>query len=418
MSQYNKIDGLIENDEVRLDNSNINQDENNLNDCVNYEETQSGRSPQQLLLQNSDKYSLPVRSSFVELQFKGNHREIVNNPREMCFSLGQCLLVETETGLDIGEVTALGPLSEKKAINCDCDTIRIVRPANEFELKRVKSNRAEEPKIVIQARKYVEKYELDMKITESDWQFDKQKLTIYFTAPHRIDFRDLVKDLAREFKTRIELRQISAREETKRLGFDVGPCGNPLCCTSFLDKFEHITLDHARAQRLSNNISKLSGNCGRLKCCLRFEYDAYVEELQKYPPLYSTVTTDTGTAVLSKVDIFRELVTLFYKSDSRYEKITAEELQALIAAGKVTERHYHPQEEFNDFSDDDASEEQLKSLEDSPEELSSTSTAKDRKADKEKTAKDRHRNNGDSPKNKPYNQRNNASRNDRTAKSK
>lgn len=370
--------------EIELENSEKNK----------LEESNSGLSPLELLLQNSLKYSLPVKSDFLELEFKGFQKEIVDNPKNLEFKIGQHILVEHDSGLNIGRVVGLGPLSSNKAVNCTCEEYRIVRAANDYEINRMKENEAEAELVVKRCKEISDELNLEMKVTEAEWQFDRQKLTIFFTAPNRIDFRELVKELARQFKTRIELRQISAREETKRLGYDVGPCGKDLCCTAFIKKFEHVTLEHAKMQRLSNNISKLSGNCGRLKCCLRFEYDVYEQELQKYPPVNSLLKTEKGIGKLIKVDIFREFITLKHHGEGTYEKVTLEEMNKLIENGNLKGIGDNRIEQENDFEDKVADEE-LRQLEDKPDSDNSKT-----KSNKEKQGQyknyNKQRNNGKS----------------------
>jgi cell fate regulator YaaT (PSP1 superfamily) len=173
-----------------------------------------------------------------------------------------------------------------------------------------------------------------------------------------VDFRELVKELARTFKTRIELRQISSREETKRLGCGIGACGLSLCCTTFLPDFSHVTLDHARKQQLSNNVAKLSGYCGRLKCCLLFEYENYVSAFEKYPPLNSTIDTKEGTFKMMKVDVFKDIIYLYNRDQGKYKSITYQELAEYTEQGRV----FMPENEEEE--NDELSDEDLKYLED------------------------------------------------------
>jgi cell fate regulator YaaT (PSP1 superfamily) len=188
-----------------------------------------------------------------------------------------------------------------------------------------------------------------MKITDAEWQFDKQRLTIYFTAPQRIDFRDLVKDLARIFKTRIELRQISTREETKRLGNGVGCCGLILCCNSFLHEFSHITLDHARIQQLSNNVTKLSGNCGRLKCCLLFEYQQYKTELDKYPPIGSQIILKDTNARITKIDVFKDLVFMQRADSNKIINSNLKEINEYANKGMIIYAERSDEDKYDEF---------------------------------------------------------------------
>jgi cell fate regulator YaaT (PSP1 superfamily) len=192
-----------------------------------------------------------------------------------------------------------------------------------------------------------------MKVTEAVWQLDRQRLTIYFTAPQRIDFRELVKELAKLFRARIELRQISSREETKRLGDFVGPCGRELCCTSFLSNFEHVTLEHARVQQLSNNISKLSGNCGRLKCCIKYEYDNYAAAFDKYPPIGSVIEFDNLSSKIIKIDILSGKITTYCESTGAYYNYTTQEFSEIIKIGKlILSDNYECTTKYNNFDEE------------------------------------------------------------------
>ena len=296
------------------------------------------------LLRNGQEIKKKERSKYIEVEFQGNIRRVCHNFRDLAIRVFQYVIVLIDDIEEVGIVTAIGKEAElKKGSVNDEDMAKLLRIANEREINRYRNLLDEEQEIVATTKELTEKYDLDMKVTEAVWQFDKQKLTIFFTAPQRIDFRELVKELARSFKTRIELRQISSREETQRLGPCVGPCGRELCCTTFLKDFDHITLDHARNQQLSNNISKLSGNCGRLKCCLKYEYENYMSAYEKFPPLHAIVETRQGVAKITKIDIFRNTLTCHYEDETRYEVMHIEEMREYIDAGKV----YLPKDDVN-----------------------------------------------------------------------
>jgi cell fate regulator YaaT (PSP1 superfamily) len=230
----------------------------------------------------------PDKSHYLEVQFKGCRRNIFKNSKEQIIRTFDYVVVNLGQGKDIGRVVSCGKCAEVKA-NCHNyeKPFEIERLATLEDIEALRQNREDEKLVVSKCRELIRHHNLDMKINDAEWQFDKQRLTIFFTAPQRVDFRDLVKDLARSFRTRIELRQISSREEAKRLGHGVGPCGLSLCCITFLSDFNHVTLDHARLQQLSNNVTKLSGYCGRLKCCLLYEYDSYEAAFKRFPPLHS-----------------------------------------------------------------------------------------------------------------------------------
>lgn len=288
------------------------------------------------LIRNGEEIKKQLQSKYVEVEFKGNIRRVCKNFREEALNIFQYVVCMTENCEEVGVVMSLGREAEYRKGNFNDDELsNIIRIASDNEVERYKILLEEEEQIVNTTKELAENYKLEIKVTEALWQFDKQKLTIFFTAPQRVDFRELVKDLARNFKTRIELRQISSREETKRLGPCVGPCGRDLCCTSFLSTFDHITLDDAKYQQLSNNISKLSGNCGRLKCCLKYEMETYKLEYEKYPPLDAILDTEKGVAKISKIDIFKNKVTVHYDGNTKYEIMTKQQIEDYVKAGKV-----------------------------------------------------------------------------------
>ncbi len=291
---------------------------------------------------NLKENDIPV----AEVLFKGNRKMAFRNDKRLQLKGSELVIVETENGIDAGRVSncCVSTISKMKKLRDEEDEsekhirlpkFKILRSAKSEDIEQHIHNTEEESEVVKKAKEFVDRLGLDMKVTEAEWQFDRMRLTIFFTAPQRIDFRELVKELARTFKTRIELRQISSREETKRLGCGSGACGLTLCCTSFLREFSHVTLEHAKLQQLSNNVAKLSGSCGRLKCCLLFEYDNYVEAFKKFPPPDSIITTKEGRLKILKVDIFKEIVYLYNDKKSAYSSMTLQEVEAYKKKGKI-----------------------------------------------------------------------------------
>ncbi|MEI6090192.1 MAG: regulatory iron-sulfur-containing complex subunit RicT [bacterium] len=277
-------------------------------------------------------------SEYIEIEFSANRRALYCNSSKLELALSDDVIVEEETGEDYGTVYTLGKLAKNKACRCNVDEMpvfSIIRKANSIDKSIHGQNIMEGKDIMLFTQSLSEQYNLEIKVTGAEWQFNRQRLTIFFTAQQRVDFRELVKELAKKYRTRIELRQISTREEAKRLGTSIGPCGREMCCTTFLHNFEHVTLEHAKKQQLSNNISKLSGNCVRLKCCLKYEYSTYFDAFEKYPPLHSVVETEKGIAKILKVDIFKDITTLYYDEDREYTHISFEELNKYITTGKV-----------------------------------------------------------------------------------
>jgi cell fate regulator YaaT (PSP1 superfamily) len=327
ITEKNDIDNKIDNS--NLDNKN----------CYGYgkEEVESINQIEYILRNKCHKPKI-CNSEYIEIEFFANRRVLYCNSPKLELSVGDDVIVEEETGEDYGTVYTLGKLAKNKACRCNVDEMpvfSIIRKANDLDKSIHKQNIMEGKDIIAFTQSLSNQYNLDIKVTGAEWQFNRGRLTIFFTAQQRVDFRELVKDLAKKYRTRIELRQISTREEAKRLGTSIGPCGREMCCTTFLHNFEHVTLEHAKKQQLSNNISKLSGNCVRLKCCLKYEYSTYFDAFEKYPPLHSVVETEKGIAKILKVDIFKDITTLFYDEDREYTNITFEELNKYITAGKV-----------------------------------------------------------------------------------
>ncbi len=260
-------------------------------------------------------------TSVLEVRFKGNRREYFTWPSEDSspLRLDVPVIVEVDRGQDFGVISALGEIAAKKCERCgtcgahppaDETTIRnIVRLATPDDRKTASDLRINEEDVRRTVRDRVRQHNLPMKVSDAEWQWDKRKLTIYFTAEQRVDFRALVRDLAGLFRTRIELRQIGARDEAKRLD-GIGRCGRQLCISSWLPEGKPVSLSLAKAQGLSLNPVQISGPCGRLLCCLHYEHDFYVQQRKRFPKEGKTVKTAEGTERVISVDIFRERVTL------------------------------------------------------------------------------------------------------------
>ena len=253
----------------------------------------------------------------IEVRFKGNRREYFNWPSEDSspLRLDAPVIVEVERGQDFGVVSALGTVAEKKCQRCGACSQEshapraIVRVATPEDRKTATDLRINEEEVRRTVRDRVRQHALPMKVSDAEWQWDQRKLTIYFTAEQRVDFRALVRDLAGLFRTRIELRQIGARDEAKRLD-GIGRCGRQLCISSWLPEGKPVSLSLAKAQGLSLNPLQISGPCGRLLCCLHYEHDFYVQQRKRFPKEGKTFKTSAGTERVISVDIFRERVTL------------------------------------------------------------------------------------------------------------
>lgn len=249
--------------------------------------------------------SATVNSEIVEISFKGRRREHYQNPDGLEFRTGEYLIVQAERGEDMGIVVlpdeAGCPGGRKGPLR------KILRRATAEEISRLPDLLEREEEAAEIARQKVGDHRLDMKLVDVECQFDGNRITFYFTAEQRVDFRELVKDLAAVFRTRIELRQIGVRDEAGRHG-GVGVCGRPLCCTCWIRDFDPITLRMAKDQNLSLSPSKLSGVCGRLKCCLRYELAFYSQAQLTYPRPGARVTWNDKVCEVARVDIFTEQV--------------------------------------------------------------------------------------------------------------
>ncbi len=301
---------------------------------------------------NGENISSPP--DVVEVIFKVKRKNIFKNPNHLSFYKYEYVIVEVENGFDIGTVISIGnEAKEKWEKNYNGEDLQfsVVRFATDKDMEIFEKNRKEEPLVVETTRELAKKHNLDIKVTEAEWQLDRQRLTIYFSAPQRVDFRELVKDLAKIYKTRIELRQISTREEARRIG-GMGPCGRSLCCSTFACQSCHVTLEHARIQRLANNVSKLSGYCGRLKCCILYEHNIYLEEYKNYPPMFSVVELDQGIGRIHKIDIFNHRVHILMENDGSLLVLPKEKLDNFVSMGKVrppdkTEEEKIYEDEYN-----------------------------------------------------------------------
>ncbi len=252
-------------------------------------------------------------STFAEVGFKGTRKDYFL-ASGMDVAPESHVIVEADRGEDLGQVTAVGTVAERKCSGsggCSTPTPekRIVRAARKDEVDRIEELRRDEDRVRTETRKAVERHSLKMKITEAEWQFDRKKLTIYFTADKRVDFRALVRDLARTFRTRIELRQIGVRDEAALLG-GVGRCGRELCCSTWLPELKPVSLQLAKDQNLSLNPAQISGCCGRLMCCLMYEHETYVQARRRFPREGKVLRTTRGEEKVLSVDIWGERIGL------------------------------------------------------------------------------------------------------------
>ena len=261
--------------------------------------------------------------AYLKVSFKGNRRETFVNAENLKLKSGDYVVVETELGEDIGIITPVC----NKVDGCNrCPSIEpefnnrkkgeeihnLLRKASEKEIGVHHNNRRDEPEAFTRGLELIKKNGLNMKLVDVEYQLDRRKMTFFYTAEERVDFRQLVKDLAYEFRTRIEMRQIGVRDYARRLDGQ-GPCGQQICCSRFLDGFEPVTTQYAKDQNLPINPSKLSGACGKLKCCLRFEWDFYHESMKDYPAVGIPVETADGLGTLIANDVLNGRCTISFE---------------------------------------------------------------------------------------------------------
>lgn len=278
---------------------------------------------------------------YVEVRFKNGRKEYLNN-NELSLQIGDIVSTQAQSGHDVGIVSLTGELvriqMKRKKIQLDPETpLKIYRKASQKDIDKWQEVRDREEPIKVRARQLAIDLKLEMKISDIEFQGDGSKATFYYTADDRVDFRQLIKEYAKEFSVRIEMRQIGLRQEASRLG-GIGSCGRELCCSTWLTDFRSVNTSAARYQQLSLNPQKLAGQCGKLKCCLNFELDAYVEALNEFPRTDTKIKTLKGTAVCQKIDIFKRFLWYAYEGEwMNWFKISAEDANEMIRMNKAGE---------------------------------------------------------------------------------
>ena len=245
----------------------------------------------------------------VEVRFKNSRKAFYRNAKELSLQVGDVIAVETSPGYDIGVVSVVGELAriqvqKKEPGFKPMEARKIVRKANQEDIDKWISARALEKDVMFSARTLALNLKLQMKISDVEYQGDLSKATFYYTAEGRVDFRQLIKDMADAFKVRVEMRQIGARQEASRLG-GIGSCGRELCCSTWLTDFRSVSTSAARYQQLSLNPQKLAGQCGKLKCCLNYELDMYMDAMKSFPKADIRLQLESGYASHVKTDVFK-----------------------------------------------------------------------------------------------------------------
>jgi cell fate regulator YaaT (PSP1 superfamily) len=277
---------------------------------------------------------MPTQSRFVEVKFKNTRKDYYLNDSGLSLYPGEVVVVDGIRGFDIGIVSLVGELvpfqMKRKNIKPDHESIKkLLRKPNQEELDRWTSMRNKEYDTMLESRKFAEELRLNMKISDVEYQADGAKVTFFYTADDRVDFRELIKVLADKFKARIEMRQIGARQEAGRLG-GIGTCGRELCCSSWLSDFRSVSTSAARYQQLAINPQKLAGQCGKLKCCLNFELDAYLDALKGFPSTDKKLKAKNGTFYFQKADIFRNRLWYSKSGDPKLICLSSEKVMEII----------------------------------------------------------------------------------------
>ncbi|MFL2570511.1 MAG: stage 0 sporulation family protein [Parvicellaceae bacterium] len=253
-----------------------------------------------------------------EISFKNGRKGFFYNEKHLPIYVGDAVVVEASPGKDVGMVSLTGELvkhqmARKKVKTINRELRKVVRKAQEDDILKWKSAKAREEQTMHRARAIVIQLNIQMKLSDVEFQGDESKAIFYYTAESRIDFRELIRRLADEFKIRIEMKQIGSRQEAARIG-GIGSCGRELCCSTWMSDFRSVTTGAARYQQLSLNPQKLAGQCGKLKCCLNFELDQYVEQVKKFPSPKKVLESKTGKAKHFKTDVFKN--TMFYFTEN------------------------------------------------------------------------------------------------------
>ncbi|MCZ8329704.1 MAG: regulatory iron-sulfur-containing complex subunit RicT [Flavobacterium sp.] len=275
----------------------------------------------------------------VEVRFKNGRKEFYRNTEKITLSIGDIVATEASPGHDIGIVTLTGELvkiqMKKKGVNpTSAEIQKIYRKASQKDIDIWSEARDKEEPMKVKAREIAIALKLQMKISDIEFQGDGSKAIFYYTAEDRVDFRQLIKEFAQVFKIRIEMKQVGFRQEAARLG-GIGSCGRELCCSTWLTDFRSVNTSAARYQQLSLNPQKLAGQCGKLKCCLNYELDTYMDALKDFPDFETKLYTEKGDAICQKQDIFKGLMWFAYTDNfANWHVLKIDQVKEIIAQNK------------------------------------------------------------------------------------
>lgn len=298
---------------------------------------------------------LDERFDIVEVRFKNGKKEFFRNVNKYPLHNGDPVIVDVPNGHHLGHIALQGELVRlqmlKKKVENDDQIRSVYRLATEKDLQKYDEVTQKEHPTLHRTREIIQEQKLNMKLTDVEYQADGTKATFYYSADDRVDFRELIKKLASEFKIRVEMRQISLRQEASRLG-GIGSCGRELCCSTWLTEFKSVTTTSARYQNLSLNPSKLSGQCGRLKCCLNYELDTYMDALKDIPELKNPLLTNKGEAKLQKTDIFKKIMWFGYENENSWISISTDRVKEIIKLNAENKRPATLKEDNIDLKDE------------------------------------------------------------------
>ncbi len=281
--------------------------------------------------------------AFIEVRFKNSRKEFFKNTENLSLSIGDVVATQATSGHDVGMVTLTGELvkvqmKRKKVDFNDPELPKVYRKASQKDIDIWQKCRDREEEIKKRAREIAIILKLQMKISDVEFQGDNSKATFYYTAEDRVDFRQLIKDMAKAFGIRIEMRQIGYRQEAQRLG-GIGSCGRELCCSTWLTDFRSVSTSAARYQQLSLNPQKLAGQCGKLKCCLNYELDVYLDALKDFPSQDTKLQTEKGLAFCQKTDIFKSKLWFSYKEDpANWHMLSKDQVKEILEKNKNKEK--------------------------------------------------------------------------------
>src|SRR5687768_16338487 len=307
--------------------------------CKNNGACQTGGCNKMNVFDWLSNMDMPVQDRFdiVEIRFKNGRKEFFKNTEGLNLTTGDAVIIEVPNGHHLGYVSMQGELvrlqMQKKKVANDGEIRKIYRLAHQRDLEKFEEVKKRELPTLYRTREIIRTLKLEMKLSDIEYQADNTKATFFYSADDRVDFRELIKILAGEFKIRVEMRQISLRQEAGRLG-GIGVCGRELCCSTWLSEFKNVATSAARYQNLSLNPSKLSGQCGRLKCCLNYELETYIEALEDIPKMEGPLLTEKGEATLQKTDIFRKIMWFGYGEENTWHALNIDRVNAILKLNK------------------------------------------------------------------------------------